>query len=102
MADSDKPTAMDKLKLRFGNNLEDLKTSIWLGEASLFEALTIINGVDDNSMLNEETGSLKDYEKPKGGLTKNEIVEQNQAPQEALAAVLDKYIRGVIGGDGDE
>jgi hypothetical protein len=91
MSDEEKPTSLDKLKARFGNNLQFLETGAFTGQRDLFEALTIINGVDSID-LDDMKGS--DSEKQK-------IRDQAMAPSEAMAMLFDKYIRALISGDSD-
>lgn len=91
MADDEKPTPLDKLKVRFGNNLQFLETGAFSGQRDLFEALTIINGVDSID-LDDMKGSDSDKQK---------IRDQAMAPSEAMALLLDKYIRAIASGGDD-
>ena len=86
-------TPLRKLQLLYGVDLEDFgltatTRTFTAGQvkSDLFVALTVLNGVDDETL----DKNLEDFEKTKDGPSKNEIKAQAQAPYEAMAALLSK------------
>jgi len=98
MADDEKPSPWDRLREAYGSNLDSIRTTRSAGVTDLTAALAMLNGVDEAKMRID----LVDYKKPRGGMTEDEVIAAAVGPYEAMAHLLDYYIRGIVSGDSDE
>ena len=121
---SEEKTPLEKLKEVYGHSLGSINVDKEVGvPAKLRDALSLLNGVDREKMekdlidaaLSEDEGgggsggaTIVVAQKGKPGQAKykeaqtvDDLIRQSQGPYEAMAVLLDKYIRLVISDEVD-